>query len=247
MHAPALLPVKAALPVLKYNCTILESFDDQTYPEGLTRPFVTESGSLVYPMDFLWAFKAYNVPPVGLPPIEIFTEEAGGNNARRGTSSRQNSFGGPGVGGGAPPKGGAGRYPSTKGGVMPTVQAPMRMGSNRSSLDKPQRMGSEGGRRGGRGGRGGGGGGRGDYNNNQSNPNDPPVEPIKMSENGWTPDTLKKKKVIYETEEAAIEAHEAEVCKKVKGLLNKLTIEKFDSISGHFLELPITNPSILRK
>ncbi|KAJ3062274.1 Eukaryotic translation initiation factor 4 gamma 1 [Rhizoclosmatium hyalinum] len=59
--------------------------------------------------------------------------------------------------------------------------------------------------------------------------------------------SLSKKKVVYDTEEAAEEAHEQEVCKKVKGYLNKLTIEKFDSISGHFLELPITTPSLLKK
>ncbi|KAI8618892.1 armadillo-type protein [Chytriomyces sp. MP71] len=81
----------------------------------------------------------------------------------------------------------------------------------------------------------------------QQSANEPYVEPIKASGAGWAPETLVKKKVVYESEEAAIEAHENEVVKKAKGLLNKLTIEKFDSISGYFLELPITNQTILKK
>ncbi|KAJ3285590.1 hypothetical protein HDU79_007219 [Rhizoclosmatium sp. JEL0117] len=102
-------------------------------------------------------------------------------------------------------------------------------------------MGSErDGERGKRGGRGGGRGGgrRGDRQDSYVDPNEPPVEHIKATEKGWQPESVSKKKVVYDTEEAAEEAHEQEVCKKVKGYLNKLTIEKFDSISGHFFDRP---------
>ncbi|ORY50400.1 hypothetical protein BCR33DRAFT_846888 [Rhizoclosmatium globosum] len=95
-------------------------------------------------------------------------------------------------------------------------------------------MGSErDGERGKRGGRGGGRGGgrRGDRQDSYVDPNEPPVEHIKATDKGWQPESVSKKKVVYDTEEAAEEAHELE----------------FDSISGHFLELPITTPSLLKK
>ncbi|KIJ31256.1 hypothetical protein M422DRAFT_186254 [Sphaerobolus stellatus SS14] len=53
-----------------------------------------------------------------------------------------------------------------------------------------------------------------------------PVEPLKFSENRWTP--MKK---------AAADPDSPEVVeRKVKGLLNKLTMEKFDSISDQIIE-----------
>ncbi|KAJ3108132.1 hypothetical protein HK100_003480 [Physocladia obscura] len=231
---------------------ILTNFDGQVYPEGLTLPKVV-GDRIIYQLDFLKAFSICNIPPAGLPSMDIFLEETGGGGgARAGRgSSRQNSFAG------APKRGGSGSYPTGKGGIMPTVAAPAGTGrmSSRSSLlggdhrDQQQRISSrEGGDRGnrGRGGRGGGSGPNRIISYSQF-ANEPYVEPIKTTENGWTPHTLTSKKVVYQSEEAATEAREAEIEKKVKGYLNKLTIEKFDSVSGHFLDLPITAPNILKK
>ncbi|KAJ3122607.1 hypothetical protein HK100_011905 [Physocladia obscura] len=235
------------------DVTILKHFDRQVYPEGLTLPKVV-GDRIIYQLDFLKAFSICNIPPIGLPSMDIFLEEAGssgGAKVGRG-GSRQNSFAG------APKRGGSGSYPSGKGGIMPTVAAPAGTGrmSSRSSMlggdhrDQQQRISSrDGGDRGnrGRGVRGGGGGGPNRMSSYSQFANEPYVEPIKTTENGWTPHTLTSKKVVYESEDAAIEAREAEIEKKVKGYLNKLTIEKFDSVSGHFLELPITAPNILKK
>ncbi|KAJ3065388.1 hypothetical protein HDU98_011254 [Podochytrium sp. JEL0797] len=261
MHAPPLVAapiVKAPLPVLKYKITVLTSFETLTYPEGVDAPVSVEEGtaSRKFTRAFLLAFKEFDVPPVGLPPIEMFSEEqasggAGGRGGGRGGSSRNNSFAGPqGSQGG---RGGQQRYPSGRGG-MQTAGVPQvgRMNS-RSEMGGGGgggRQGRQGSERGGRGrGRGGRGGGGGSYREREEAAlaDLPYVEPIKATGLGWAPDTLGKKKVIYESEEAAQEAYEAETCKKVKGYLNKLTIEKFDSISTHFLALPITSPSILRK
>ncbi|KAI8828524.1 hypothetical protein BJ741DRAFT_419988 [Chytriomyces cf. hyalinus JEL632] len=233
----------AVVAVLKYECRLLDTFENQVYPEGVTRPQSTPI--LKYSLDFMMLMKDFAVPPPGLTEKTAVLQDEASGAQRRNTNPRQGSYGQQQAG--PPQKQGSmrGPYPGVKGAVMPTVPAPAgvgRMASRNAGYN--QRMGSQEG--GGKRNQRGPGGGR---NNSmpQHNPNEPPVEAIKTTENGWTPDTLKKKKVIYENEEAAKEAHDAEVCKKVKGLLNKLTIEKFDSISNNFLELPITNPILLKK
>lgn len=54
-----------------------------------------------------------------------------------------------------------------------------------------------------------------------------PVAPLQATENRWTPNSLARK-APTETEHAVVE-------RKLKGLLNKLTLEKFDSISDQII------------
>ncbi|KAJ3204621.1 hypothetical protein HDU82_005717 [Entophlyctis luteolus] len=243
---------------------IAEFFEGHELPPNVSRPVVTD-GRIVYQRDFLLTFSdVCTAAPPGMPPIEFFTEDAAasggkGSGASR-TNSRQSSFGGApggskgsGRGGGFPqaPKGAnAAATAGASAGAFGSLSGSSRVGSIRSSMEPPQRIGSRDGKRSGRGGGGGGGG----ANRNSSAFSAIPLpgtegymEPLKATEKGWAPDTLKKKKVNYESEEAAMAAMVADIEKKVKGYLNKLTIEKFESISAHFLELQITDEIILRK
>ncbi|KAI8610478.1 armadillo-type protein [Chytriomyces sp. MP71] len=219
-------------PILKHECRVLDYFDDQVYPEGLPRP--TSVPHITYPRDFLLAFKTFNIAPDGLPPIDYFAEP---EPVRR-NPARQAS--GPGVG--CPPHRQQ-SYNESKG-TMPTMTGPGSSSckENTSQFGNPHRIDSRDGDKEERGGK---------YRNysmkSQHSVNEPYVESIKASNTGWMPTVINKEKPVYESEEAAIEALENEVVKKATGLLNKLTIERFDSISGHFLELPITNQPILEK
>ncbi|KII95639.1 hypothetical protein PLICRDRAFT_48580 [Plicaturopsis crispa FD-325 SS-3] len=83
--------------------------------------------------------------------------------------------------------------------------------------------------------------GGGGHHNHQSNFNPPshmgsmqnmsgePVAPLTFSENRWTPAGLAKKPQAVDQDSPEI------VDRKVKGLLNKLTMEKFDSISDQII------------
>lgn len=85
---------------------------------------------------------------------------------------------------------------------------------------------------GGRGGRGGGRGGRGGRDGRDNEPFfDGPVAPLSKSANGWRPRKNTSTKVVAE--------------KKVKAILNKMTKEKFDRLSGEMCEIPITSHEIL--
>lgn len=93
------------------------------------------------------------------------------------------------------------------------------------------------------GGRGRGRGGRGGksyHAQQQAEENLPPVEPLKASENAWKPGM---KEEVEDPEIAKLK----EVSKKVKGILNKLTYERFESLSNQILNIGIDNPDILKE
>lgn len=73
-----------------------------------------------------------------------------------------------------------------------------------------------------------------------------PVAPLVKSESAWAPAALKKTKKVVVDGEDKEKAEEETIYKKVKGLLNKLTIERFDSISDQILNVGMTRESILR-
>ena len=58
-------------------------------------------------------------------------------------------------------------------------------------------------------------------------------EPLKRSENAWTPSLGKK--------DAATEEADARLLKEARSLLNKLTVEKFDTITAKILQLDISS------
>jgi translation initiation factor 4G len=59
-------------------------------------------------------------------------------------------------------------------------------------------------------------------------------KPLEISANRWTPSNLGVTKPAHSAPEVVVESEEV-VEKKVKGLLNKLTLEKFDSISDQIV------------
>ncbi|KAJ3301203.1 hypothetical protein HDU76_005808, partial [Blyttiomyces sp. JEL0837] len=243
----------------------LKTFEGLKYPAGLPAPSLAKN-KFEYSFEFLLAFQSIcTEKPASLPSMEADDNKGASPKTSRPSSGSGGFYGGS---SGAGAQGAAGKRPPPNTphvrGVMNTVPAPARAVSNRNSVGPGTPMG--GGRSGqgswdGKGQQGlpprpgaGGQGSRGGYRQQAPQPQlppEPPVEPLKVSANAWTPETLVKKKkgavAEPESEEARIEALENEIIKKAKGFLNKLTIEKFDQISGHFLNLPITSPSILKK
>ncbi|ODQ66664.1 ARM repeat-containing protein, partial [Nadsonia fulvescens var. elongata DSM 6958] len=64
-----------------------------------------------------------------------------------------------------------------------------------------------------------------------------PVEPLVRSENAWTP-RLKKEKEVNPSEITSETRMAPEIVqRKVNSLLNKMTLEKFDKISGQILDI----------
>ncbi|KAJ3170194.1 hypothetical protein HDU88_008820 [Geranomyces variabilis] len=71
-----------------------------------------------------------------------------------------------------------------------------------------------------------------------------PVEPLAKSESAWGPGAFKKELAKDADDKEKIE--EAMITRKMKGLLNKLTIEKFDAISDQILNIGMTRESIVK-
>ncbi|KAI9097068.1 hypothetical protein DFS34DRAFT_134272 [Phlyctochytrium arcticum] len=71
-----------------------------------------------------------------------------------------------------------------------------------------------------------------------------PVEPLTKSESAWVPHSMKNTK--GSDVEDAEKAEEEVIARKMKGLLNKLTIDRFDSISDQIMNVGITRESILK-
>ncbi|CAN0411199.1 unnamed protein product, partial [Scytosiphon promiscuus] len=58
------------------------------------------------------------------------------------------------------------------------------------------------------------------------------VEPLKKSAHRWAPTWS--------------DSHEANITKKIKGILNKMTWEKFDKLAGQLLDIPVDSLETLR-
>ncbi|KAJ3150769.1 hypothetical protein HDU86_006277 [Geranomyces michiganensis] len=71
-----------------------------------------------------------------------------------------------------------------------------------------------------------------------------PVEPLSKSESAWGPGAFKKELAKEGDDKEKVE--EALIARKMKGLLNKLTIEKFDAISDQILNIGMTRESIVK-
>ncbi|KAJ1560209.1 hypothetical protein HK405_007877, partial [Cladochytrium tenue] len=242
--APATETPKSSVVNPNRKISTLKVFDAVTYPEGVSAPSVTSKG-IRYSMDLLLALNHAALPaPTNMIKIDAGAEDskASPRTSTR-VPSRSSAFpsmGGrnaqPGLGVGVP-------------GVMTTIPAPM------PSRGPPQRQSS--GRGPSSGGRGSGHAGLpprpGAHGPRNSGgpfrgtlPPEPVHEVLKVGENAWTPDVQKKKKDESKSEEDPELAAVADITKKVKGLLNKLTVEKFDSISDKILALPITTRDNLK-
>ncbi|KAJ3035219.1 hypothetical protein HK097_004261, partial [Rhizophlyctis rosea] len=154
----------------------------------------------------------------------------------------------------------ANRVTGLMGGVMGPIGAPpggrmVRGGSGGGGMPTISRQGSGTGfrggdrRDGGRDSRSGRGGRREPPTPVPQTPLEP-VEPLQKSESGWKPASLVKGATLpVKTVEGLSEEEAAELAvieRKTKGLLNKLTIEKFDAISDQILHVGMKNQALLR-
>ncbi|EAU91617.1 eukaryotic initiation factor 4F subunit P130 [Coprinopsis cinerea okayama7 len=254
------VPVASALSTARN----LESLDSIKYPEGIQspKPELNENakpGRFRYDRDFLLQFREVckdrppNLPPldaIGLEPIDpsaLHITRGGSHPGRHGRASstvpvRQASvglpFGGPGIG--KPGFGGMGNF-TTPGRLSSEDRFAMSNAANRSAsvggpgmpFGRPaamQRTASQGGqirertrsKRGEK--RAPADGGKDRNASAQQQLNLEPVAPLQMSANRWDRRAL-----------AADSDSPEMVDRKVKGLLNKLTMEKFDSISDQII------------
>ncbi|KAJ3108937.1 hypothetical protein HDU97_009670 [Phlyctochytrium planicorne] len=240
---------------------ILSSFEGLVYPEEVPAPEVV-NGTIKFSLKFLMACSTIMVKPHGLPDLSIFSEsekQASPRNSRPTSGSGHGSYSGSMAPSGhnTPKRTPTGGYHLGVKGIMPSVVAPSssRPGSNRNSIGPGSNLGYNAGA--GRNSQGSWdskgnqglpprpGGGKGRDRQQYNAPPEPPVEALKISANAWVPDA--RKGGARNAEEDEQEAKETQTVKTAKGLLNKLTIEKFDPITDKFISLPIETESILKK
>ncbi|KAJ3037849.1 Eukaryotic translation initiation factor 4 gamma 2 [Rhizophlyctis rosea] len=143
-------------------------------------------------------------------------------------------------------------------GGIPTVAAPpgrmQRGGSGGGGMPTIQRQGSgagynrAGGQRDGRDSRSGRGSRREPPAPQPQTPLEP-VEPLQKSDKGWKPASITKVGAPVKAREGMTEEEAAEIEtieRKTKGLLNKLTIEKFGPISDQILHVGMKNQNLLK-
>lgn len=211
-----------------------------TYPEEVTPPVQSKPGVQQYDVAFLMQFALLCTDTAeDLSAFEnVGIDESNDRGSRPGMQRRQTSERGRGPRTPGSPMGKDGKFEMGKFAGGRSL-AP-RQGSGSHALPAPgspggmQRDGSHGGRsRSGRGGKG-----RHPPREQPGGPTIPldQVVPLSMSENRWVPTTLDDQ--ANTAVSAALEAEiipEDLVIRKVKSLLNKLTLEKFDSISKQIL------------
>jgi translation initiation factor 4G len=210
-----------------------------SYPEGVQAPAESKPGVQQYDVAFLMQFALLcSDTAEDLSAFEnVGIDDQNDRGSRPGMQRRQTSERGRGPRTPGSPMGKDGKFEMGKFAGGRSL-AP-RQGSGSHALPAPgspggmQRDGSHGGRsRSGRGGKG-----RHPPREQPGGPTIPldQVVPLEKSENRWVP------VILSETDRAAA-ALESEiipeeiVIRKVKSLLNKLTLEKFDSIAGQILE-----------
>ncbi|CAM9465366.1 unnamed protein product [Chrysoparadoxa australica] len=190
-----------------------------------------ESGLQVYTREELRMFAGLTERPEGLPVFDIQGKAPrGGGGGYRGGGDGYGARGGGGGPGEYRGGGGGDRVDFTRRGKQPARdprQQQQQQGGNQ--WQRGQRMPAmernDGGGRGG-GGRGGRGG-RGGYQDIY----DGPVEPLAMSDNRWKPTRDVGPMQL--------------LGKQVKGILNKMTREKFEKLSQQLLDLPIESMGAL--
>ncbi|KAI8636113.1 armadillo-type protein [Parasitella parasitica] len=227
---------------------VIEDFSSIEYPPEFLAPSARDpvSGKISYEPAFLMQFQKLCLESdEDLSQFQSMNEESGGNdNNRRSMSRRQTSDRGRGPR--TPGGSGDGMYRNNSrdgrgemGKFSGGRQISHRQGSNGPNSPGMERQGSHGGRnRSSRGGKG-----RHPPREQPGGPTIPleQVVPLEKSENRWMPAVVATDGVTAnasdkaESENVEMVAQEV-VIRKVKSLLNKLTLEKFDSISDQILE-----------
>ncbi|KAL9556688.1 hypothetical protein MBANPS3_001739 [Mucor bainieri] len=228
---------------------VIDDFSAVHYPAGITPPGVQDSQKHVYSIDFLLQFQQLC--------LDTNEDLSAINLSEMGTHSRSGSMRQPSDRGGR----GGPRTPGASSNMtgdsmfrMNSRDGRMEMGkfnmgrplTGRNNSSHMERQGSHGGGGGGRGGgsmRGGRGGGSGMkvirnpaiLNQQQGAPTIPmeQVAPLEKTENRWVPTVASQ--VAQPPAEGELMSQEY-ITRKVNALLNKLTVEKFDSISAQIFE-----------
>ncbi|KAJ9081762.1 hypothetical protein DSO57_1011356 [Entomophthora muscae] len=201
-----------------------EFFDQVNYPPNISRP-VLPDGKFRYDRTFLLQFREMCVDkPSDMKHIDSITDEIRGDGRNRG--GKQGSHRGmPGEFG--RPKTSEDRFKLSNLQMRNDGRNPLTRSSSSGMLNMGKDMRNRGGRTGGRGSR------HGSHNFGQNSPTPTipleDVEPLQASENRWVPNKDDSDK-------------EAKTTRKVKALLNKLTLEKFEPISTQIIE--IANESV---
>ncbi|KAF9097347.1 hypothetical protein BGX29_008113 [Mortierella sp. GBA35] len=232
--------------------TRIENFGAVSYPSHIQSP-ADAQGKFRYDRDFLMQFMSVCTDkPDSLPSLDVL----GGDANERGMPSPGGSQRGPrgmpnGRGKPAQPMGSFSFGSNKMGGLGGPNGLPMGMRTNsndggrihrspsdnsflpRNNLSRPPSQ------RGSRGGKRGGGGGRGPSDRHQQEPalTIPlaDIVPLEKTENAWTPTVNATQTPAALSGEEPIS--QDVVARKVKGLLNKLTLEKFESISDKVIEI----------
>lgn len=224
---------------------VIEDFSSIDYPPEFLAPKARDpaTGKISYDSAFLMQFQQLCLETdEDLTAFQTIGDDSqGGNDSRRGSSRRQTSERG---GRGPRTPGGSGdgmfRNGSRDGrGEMGkfTGGRPIgnRQGSNGPNSPGMERQGSQGGRnRSGRGGKGGR-----PPREQIGAPTIPldQVVPLEKSENRWIPTVVANEGETTDAEKAADALVSQEmIIRKIKSLLNKLTLERFDSISDQIWE-----------
>lgn len=272
--APAAAVVAAAEPKKVTQFVKPASFEAVEYPEGVAAPGKV-NGIIRYERSFLLRFKDAKEKwerPEGLPPSEVIYEDAGSARAGSASVGRRpagSTAGLPSRPGANPvaraPSAGLGplktseeRYAASKAaaggnflssfgprpgglpGMGPRAQssggAAAGLGGRAASTST--RAQTTGRQRGEKGGRQGSQGGKSrkemEMEAQFTIPLDQ-IKPLELSSSAWAP--VQKKKVDLDEED--------KIRRKLQGLLNKLSLEKFESISNQIMALGIDNESIL--
>ncbi|KZV69987.1 hypothetical protein PENSPDRAFT_685877 [Peniophora sp. CONT] len=252
------------LPSALATARIIDDISSIAYPEGILSPKIelnvnASKGKFKYDRDFLLQFMAVckdkpdNLPPldaIGLEPSDqAFGMTRGGSGRRASgmqTPSRSNNpiglgfgpIGKAGMGNFAMPTGAASklsseerfamasRSASTSGAGMPRAAPPLSRTSSQGGPGGGDRRRTRSSR------------GHARDNNRQSTIQQPPanmqpplepVAPLEATANRWTPASMKRGATVDQDSPELVD-------RKVKALLNKLTMERFDSISDQIIE-----------
>ncbi|KAF9182635.1 hypothetical protein BGZ50_004797 [Haplosporangium sp. Z 11] len=222
----------------------IENFGNVTYPSHIQSPGNADAqGKFRYDRDFLMQFmNVCTDKPDSLPSLEAL----GGDAHERGMQSP----GGSQRGLRGPPNGNRGK-PMPMGSFnlgQRNLNGPMPMSMRnpsgdsrihrspsennflpRNNLSRPPSQ------RGSRGGKRGGGQGRGDRHQEPALTIPlADIVPLEKTENAWAPSNVSQAPVVISGDEPL---PQDVVARKVKGLLNKLTLEKFDSISDKVIDI----------
>ncbi|KAF9196824.1 hypothetical protein BGZ49_002698, partial [Haplosporangium sp. Z 27] len=229
----------------------IENFNAVSYPSHIQSPGNADGqGKFRYDRDFLMQFMNVCVDkPDSLPSLDVLGGDGANHNMQSPGGARGGARGA--MGGGRPkptqPMGSfnLGSMKLNNGGGMPMgMRNPStdgrlhRTNSDNNFLPRNNNLSRPPSQRESRGGKRGGGQGRGGDRGHQEPALTIPladIVPLEKTENAWTPNVNASQAPVVINADEPVD--QEVVARKVKGLLNKLTLEKFDSISDKVVDI----------